>query len=166
MVGRQVTITPGAFDVPDCAVKLNLGCQSDVRRGWVNVDRDAREGVVVCDLDGPWPFDTLSVDYILASHIIEHVGDFVHFMAEAHRVMKYGAALDIITPHAADRNFWRDPTHLHGYTPATFSVYCREEQASDYHIPGLPTFCACEVRTTFDRINDDEMEIVNARLVK
>ena len=153
------------FPEPTQGVRLNIGCQSDYRGGWINVDRNPPADKL-CDLEQPWPLEDASADYILASHIIEHVADFGHFMREAFRVLKPGGVFDVITPHGGDPEFWRDPTHIRGYTASTFRIYCTLPQDSPWHIAGLPTFAKCTVKETFATVNDDRMRIVNARLVK
>ncbi len=59
-------------------VRLNLGCGKVILptdEGWVNVDHLALEGVdVVADLfTFPWPFEDNYADYMIASHLIEHI---------------------------------------------------------------------------------------------
>ena len=55
-------------------MKLNLGCGTDYKQGWVNVD----SGNVHCDVKHdiekcPWPFEDSSVDEILLKHVFEHI---------------------------------------------------------------------------------------------
>jgi len=54
-------------------MKLNLGCGTDYKQGWVNVDA----GNVHCDVKHdiekfPWPFEDSSVNEILMKHVFEH----------------------------------------------------------------------------------------------
>lgn len=68
---------PDISEVPE-GVRLNLGCGKVILpndEGWVNVDQQPLEGVdVVCDLfTFPWPFEDDYADYIIASHLIEHI---------------------------------------------------------------------------------------------
>ena len=65
--------------------KLNIGCGSDYRKGFVNIDR----GIARCDLtldleDAKLPFDDNSVDYILASHVLEHINNLIGQIGRAH----------------------------------------------------------------------------------
>src|SRR5260221_14102854 len=67
-------------------IKLNLGCGPTILDGSVNVDIVPLPGVdIVADLDQPWPWPDGAVEYILASHLFEHVEKPVLFMAEAWR---------------------------------------------------------------------------------
>ncbi len=78
-------------------MKVNLGCGRIVRSGFVNVDRYPHEGVdVVHDLDQvPWPFADESVDYIWASHVLEHVASLERTIREVHRILRVGGVLEV-----------------------------------------------------------------------
>lgn len=84
------------------------------------------EGIdVVTDLNKKWPFKDNSFDSIVAIHLIEHLKDLLHFMNEAHRVLRSGGTLYIETPIAGedpDLEF-DDPTHIRCYRPHTFINY-------------------------------------------
>jgi len=53
------------------SLRLNLGASNDVRPGYLSVDI-APPADVVCDLRQPWPWETSSVDEILAHDVFEH----------------------------------------------------------------------------------------------
>ena len=98
-------------------MKVNLGCGTDIRKGYLNLDiepfdilkKKARElqGREIssdeykqCDLDKfPYPFKDNSVDEILAFGVIEHVKDYRRCMEELKRILKRGGALHIKVPH-------------------------------------------------------------------
>ena len=81
-------------------MKLNIGCGTDHKEGYVNVDfRDPCD--VLCDIaDVPWIWDDESVDEILMFDILEHLpyakADSV--LLEIWRVLKLGAFVDIQVP--------------------------------------------------------------------
>ena len=57
--------------------QLNLGCGTDIRSGWVNADIVDYGGNVVMDLNKyPYPFPESNFDYVLCSHVLEHLGNF------------------------------------------------------------------------------------------
>lgn len=80
---------------------------------------------VVTDLNNEWPFKDNTYESIIAIHLIEHLNDLLHFMSEAHRVLKPGGTLYIETPIAGedpDLEF-ADPTHIRCYRPHSFINY-------------------------------------------
>lgn len=109
-------------------MRLNLGAGSALLTGWVNLDRVRLPGIdVVHDLDtGPWPFESRTVDQIMAKDVFEHVADPILFMTECHRILRPGAGLFILCPYYKGRDAYTDPTHKRFPTEHTF----------DYWIPG------------------------------
>lgn len=61
------------------------------------------------DLDERWPFDTKSVDGLIANHCLEHLQSPRHFFREAGRVLRGDGWLELTVPlgHTARA----DPTH-------------------------------------------------------
>ena len=107
-------------------MKLNLGCGTDYRQGWVNVDT----GNVHCDVKHdiekfPWPFEDSSVNEILMKHVFEHISktNFIDVMEEIYRVCQNGAIIIIESPYAGSDNFWTDPTHKFPLTTRTFDYF-------------------------------------------
>lgn len=105
-------------------MKLNLGCGTDLEDGFVNSDIVDLPGVdVVADLDQPWPWPDGTAEYIVASHVFEHVDKPVLFMTEAHRVLQPGGILEIRVPHWKHPNAYTDPTHRRFCTEQTFHYW-------------------------------------------
>ncbi|OVE82309.1 hypothetical protein BVY04_01315 [bacterium M21] len=104
--------------------KLNLGCGTDIRAGWVNLDKASIDGVdVVHDLDsGKLPFSDESFDLILCNDVIEHI-DYFPVLSECHRVLSSGGRLVIEVPHFSSNNCYVDPTHKHGFSVKTFNFF-------------------------------------------
>jgi len=98
-------------------MKLNLGCGTDIREGYLNLDvepfdvlkkkakelqgRDIRnDEYKQYNLDKyPYPFKDNSVDEILAFGVIEHVKDYRRCIEELKRILKIGGSLHIKVPH-------------------------------------------------------------------
>jgi SAM-dependent methyltransferase len=110
-------------------MKLNLGCGTDYRQGWVNVDRtwpglpNPPQVDEIVDLDGPWPWADGSADAIIAYSVFEHLDDVMHAMAEAHRVLKAGGHIRIVGPSQTSANWCADPTHKRAFNKYTFDCF-------------------------------------------
>jgi predicted SAM-dependent methyltransferase len=85
-------------------VKLNVGCGTDYKRGWVNIDNNSDENIEKLDLNwdlrNPLPFPENSVDFIYNEHFFEHLtpdeGRVV--MQDLLRVLKPGGVMRIAMP--------------------------------------------------------------------
>lgn len=96
----------------------------------VTLDIRPFDGIdVVADLNTRWPFEDETFLHISACHVVEHLQDLIHFMDEAHRVLKRGGSIYIETPLAgADPDLeYCDPTHVRCYRPYTFNNYFTPE---------------------------------------
>ena len=94
------------------ALSLDIGCGQNKRQGAIGVDRNANTAAdVLADIDQGLPFLDATVSRVSLIHVIEHVGDIVHAVEEAHRVLTPGGRLHIETPHYSDASSFADPTH-------------------------------------------------------
>jgi hypothetical protein len=119
-------------------VKLNLGCGTDIRPGWVNVDRAGLPGVdIVADLDDGWAWLTEQAERIDAWHLFEHVPDPVHFMKECWHALRTGGLLDIRVPWFGHPNAFTDPTHRRFCTENTFDYWIRGTALHEVHGPAF-----------------------------
>lgn len=88
----------------DMGLRLHIGCGTQVRAGWVNIDRVARAREVVTDVDpAALPYPDGAVCEVLAEHVFEHFsfheeGDVWREMA---RVLRPGGTLTIEVPDFA-----------------------------------------------------------------
>jgi predicted SAM-dependent methyltransferase len=98
---------------------INIGCGFTRPQGpWINLDSlhavlapgtpersqlDAEANYLDADLNKPLPFEDLSIDGILASHVFEHFDAQagLRLMKECYRVMKPGASLLVSVPDAS-----------------------------------------------------------------
>ena len=61
----------------DEVIKLNIGCGTDYKKGWINIDNNTDNNIEKLDLN--WdlrnrlPFDEGSVDFIYSEHFFEHL---------------------------------------------------------------------------------------------
>lgn len=95
--------------------KLNIGCAKTILEGFVNCDLRKGPGVdKQFDLQGPWPFSDESVEYIRASHIMEHLQDRIACFKEANRVLEPNGILEIWSPYGDGSH---NPDPFHTYPP-------------------------------------------------
>jgi SAM-dependent methyltransferase len=120
---------PGEISrTPPTAARLNLGCGTQHRAGWVNLDARPLPGVdVVADLDAcadtPLPFADDSFDEFHASHLLEHLQHPLPFMQELHRIARPGALLEIRVPYGSSDDADLDPTHVRRYFVRSFKYF-------------------------------------------
>lgn len=112
------------------AIKLNLGCGQRLLAGHVNVDKFG-EPDLRHDLERfPWPWPDNSVDEVVMSHVLEHLGassdTFIRIMQELYRVCRAGALLNITVPHPRHDTFLADPTHVRPITPLLFTLFSKK----------------------------------------
>jgi ubiquinone/menaquinone biosynthesis C-methylase UbiE len=121
--------TPAASALSGEGVRrLHLGCGTDIREGWINLDAQKLPGVdVVANLDDcrrrPLPFPADSFDEFLCSHVLEHLRDALGFMQEMHRIAKPGAMLTIRVPYGSSDDADEDPTHVRRLFVYSFSYF-------------------------------------------
>ena len=110
-------------------MKLNLGCGSVILKDFVNVDKfDFYKPNIVHDLEVfPYPFKDNSVDEIILSHVLEHIGQipdvFNEIIKELYRICRNGSLINIIVPHPRHDDFISDPTHVRPITLRSLSMY-------------------------------------------
>lgn len=96
-------------------MKIDIGCGSKKKEGFVGVDQYAMEGVDhVCKIgEEALPFENDSVEEVHCSHFLEHLSakQRTSFMNELYRVMKNGAQASVIVPHWNSNRAYGDPTH-------------------------------------------------------
>lgn len=88
----------------DGTVMLNVGCGTDYKEGWINIDNNSDSNIEKIDLNwdlcNPLPFDDDSVDFIFNEHFIEHltVEEGQVAVRDFMRVLKPKGVLRIATP--------------------------------------------------------------------
>lgn len=125
-------------------LKLNLGSADRHFDGYVSVDRHwpacpewpgcgmfYKQHVhsplefQVADLSSNyWPWNTSSVDAIIAYDIIEHLPNRINTMNEIWRTLVNGGIVDIEVPNASrGAGFYQDPTHVSAWCMNSFQYY-------------------------------------------
>lgn len=122
--GRSPAAAPGSIGIK----RLNVGCGTDVRDGWINLDSSRLPGVdIVADLDDcrrtPLPIAADSIDEFYCSHVLEHLREALGFMQELHRIAKPGAIATIRVPYGSSDDADEDPTHVRRLFLYSFSYF-------------------------------------------
>lgn len=106
-------------------MKLNLGCGNNYREGWTNLDKyPAFHADVYHDLEELLPFPSGSCSEISASHIFEHVYNFIPLMNECHRILCPAGLLNIRVPWFSGNWGVGDPSHVRYFNHLTFNHWC------------------------------------------
>lgn len=88
-------------------VKLNLGCGTDYKDGWVNIDNNSDDNIEKLDMNwdlrNPLPFKDGTVDFIFNEHFFEHltVEEGQVCIKDFMRTLKKGGVMRIAMPDLA-----------------------------------------------------------------
>lgn len=136
--------------------RLNLGCESEYKEGWVNVDFDKRyKADVYCDLNKfPYPFKDNEFDGILASAILEHLDDVYKVMMELYRISKNNGLIYILVPHTSDPFRHVEFEHKHFFSILSFGEPWVNKEL-------YPYFKVIKRKISFTRINFKFMNFLN-----
>lgn len=121
-------------------MKIDLGCGNNKQPGYVGIDRfETIDADIVCDMERSLPLEDNSVDYIIASHSLEHVNDIMKIMKEIYRICKHKALVCIVAPYYHTSLNLANPFHkvvFNEHTPRFFTINdftCLDEE--EYILP-------------------------------
>lgn len=127
---RKFDLAPVELPNEDKPVnRVNLGCGFDKHKGFLNVDVSPEVNPdQIANLNQfPWPWADNEFDHVVASHILEHLGetseDFVKIISEMYRISKPGAIWEISLPHWRCDTALDDPTHKRLITQGMFTLF-------------------------------------------
>lgn len=131
-------------------MKLNFGCGYNKLDGYTNVDHDPLcNPDVVADLEGVLPFEESTVDEIVMSHILEHLGQdtktYLSIWKELYRVLKNTGVIKITVPHHLHENFHHDPTHCRKITVVGIDMFSQERNLNTIKTGGSETTLGLQI---------------------
>lgn len=106
--------------------KLNVGCGTDYREGWVNLDFNKKfKTDVTFDLNkiyggGRLPFKDNTFDLIILYDVLEHFPEPLPILRELYRICRKGGIIDIKVPYGDW--VWMNLDHKHQFFLGSFDV--------------------------------------------
>jgi predicted SAM-dependent methyltransferase len=113
-------------------MKINIGAGGVKIDGYVSCDYDALSNPdYVFDLENDqFPFEDNSVNTVVASHVLEHLGEgYFHCLKELYRVCEHGAIIHVNVPHHRNDYFHDDPTHRRAITVDGLRLFSKKYNA-------------------------------------
>ena len=110
-------------------IKLNIGSGYKRIDGYINVDNDPLvKPDLIADLeDAKFDLADNSVNEVIASHILEHIGQgYIKLMKEIYRVCEDGAIIHITFPYHRSDWYAEDPTHVRPLTANAFKLFSKK----------------------------------------
>ena len=102
-------------------MKLNLGCGSDYRMGWLNTDVGNVEKDLEVDMNREFPFEDNIFDLTYSSHVLEHLQDVEFSVNEMIRITKKDGKIVLLLPHYSSFTVYTDLSHKRsGFSYFTF----------------------------------------------
>ena len=112
-------------------MKINLGCGTDIRDGWENIDIDnyGDDRIMKVDLSKEVPFKDNSVDEILMDNFLEHIPRerILWFMDEIYRICKNRAKIIVYVPHYSSVWALGHIAHHTYFSSRTFDIMNAED---------------------------------------
>ena len=124
---------------------IDLGCGASKREGFLGIDRFPLPGVdLVADLNEGIPLPDDSVDFVYASHSLEHLESTDQVFNELYRVCKHGAIVTILAPYYIQTLNVSNFYHKTSYTEDTIRFLTSHETqrapALDWQYSQQPCF--------------------------
>ena len=92
----------------DGPIKLNIGCGTDYKDGWINIDNNSDNNIKKLDLNwdlrNALPFKDETIDFIFHEHFMEHLTpqESLKSLNDFKRVLKPGGVMRIAMPDMED----------------------------------------------------------------
>jgi SAM-dependent methyltransferase len=105
--------------------KLNVGCGTDIKPDYINLDVADLPGVDIAhDLTRfPWPFGDNSFEKIQLINVLEHLPDTISTLEELHRIARPDAKIIVRVPYWNSPDMLADPTHKRAFSERTLDFF-------------------------------------------
>lgn len=117
---------------------LNIGCGHSYRHGWINLDYHSGNIEVQANLENGLPFKDGTIDYVYASHVLQHVRAPADLVTDIHRVLRTGGILEVFVPYGVVQS-----PYLRAFFPNTMDSFVKTRSMlsrSDFQLPSKPLF--------------------------
>jgi SAM-dependent methyltransferase len=116
--------------------KLNLGCGNEIIPGFINLDIGCIPGIDLsadceCKKFG-LPFKKNLFVEVRASHLLEHIQNFIGLMEEIHRICLPGGKILIWVPYYRYEGAFHDPTHVRFFAERSFDIFSSQYKYNYY----------------------------------
>lgn len=110
--------------------RLNIGCGTDIRDGYVNTDIVLLPGVDIAfdNNNFPYPFPDEIFSEILLINVLEHLPDTIGTIEELYRISKNAGELIIRVPYWNSLEMSTDPTHKSFFNEKSFDYFDPSKQ--------------------------------------
>lgn len=131
--------------------KLDLGCGSSKKEGYIGVDVLPLKGVDIVHslIQFPYPFEDNSIDEIWMDNVLEHLPNPVRVVEELHRICKPNAKVTICVPYFRSLYAFIDPTHVNFFSVQWFNYFDPKHEFQQRYQYSKATFNIDKL--TFDR---------------
>lgn len=105
--------------------KIDFGCGSSKKKGYVGVDCIPLDGVdIVHNLEVfPYPFNDNEIEEVWMDNVLEHLKNPVKVMEELYRICRHGSKITISVPYFRSMYAYIDPTHVNFFGIYWFNYF-------------------------------------------
>ena len=98
-------------------MRVDLGCGQSKHDGCVGIDRESLPGVdIVYDINRGIPLERNCAEFVMASHVLQYVDDWLATMREIYRICKHKAIVCVVVPYAHVSSHCANPHYKHLFT--------------------------------------------------
>lgn len=105
-------------------IGIDLGCGPFRKLARWGLDKNKSKYTdIIADLSKEFPFKNNSVDYFIASNILEHLPNPIDTMNRIWRCLRIGGTLTVEVPTTDGPAAWQDPQHVSYWNSYSWQYY-------------------------------------------